>query len=119
MLRKEGPIKEGPYQQVFEGELNGHKVILKIAGARVKSRPSTETFGGTTRPNGSESYQVSKNYFAATVDGLEMSPEQARRIFQKYTMAFMSEGTTENDLEAIEQEKEAFKRQQIEKDLGL
>jgi hypothetical protein len=119
MLRKEGPLKEGPYKQVFEGELKGHKVILTVEGVRKQDHDNPRAFAGTLKQSPGVSFQKVTNHIAATVDGLEMSFERARKIYNKYALAYMSEGKTEDDLWAIEQEKEAFARQQIDKDLDL
>ena len=99
-------LKEGPFEETYQGEINGHKVLLTVGGSKTKSL-------------GDLGFNVNPKTFELVVDDREMSEADGRKIYNNYVFMHMTEGGTERDLEAIKQEQEAFQLQEIRKDLGL
>jgi hypothetical protein len=99
-------LKEGPFEEIYQGEINGHEVLLTVGGSKSKSRSGL-------------GFNVNPTDFKMVVDGHEMSKGDAQKIYNIYGFVHMTEGGTERDLEAVKQEQEAFELEEIRKDLGL
>jgi hypothetical protein len=109
-MRGLGKLKEGPFEETFEGEINGHKVTLTAQGHSSRNKFAGQTF---------ESYQLNYAKFSAVVDGIEMSPDDSKKISNKFAWRYMVQSATEEDMKRIEEEQRAFQLQEIRKDLGI